>query len=454
VSIGVAAGGGIGTNHGNYSIAIGAYAGYGLSGNNSIILNASGSQINSSTANVFIVRPIRNQVTQVTQVLVYANSEEITYANTLNLAGNIQAGNIITTGNVTGTTFMFANGVNILSTTYSNTNVTTYLTSNVSGLVDVTSSLQIPKGNTAQRPENPQAGAIRYNTTLSRYEAYLPAGGWTNLLSDTYSIDYLVVGGGGGGGSRHGGGGGAGGFRTVTGFTVTAGSVYPVVVGGGGPGNSDAGTATVGTSGDPSSFSDVTSAGGGAGGGNAAPGGLVGGSGGGGGAGTPGGAATAITPVSGETTSVQGYAGGSGASPFNQDYLGGGGGGAGGVGQVANGGKAGGAGAPSSITGTSVIYACGGGGGAFQGLGAGGAGGDGGSSNVNGGRGQGNNAGSAGAANTGTGGGGGGATAGFAGGSGIVVIRYLGTQKGTGGNVTSSGGYTIHKFTGSSSFTA
>jgi hypothetical protein len=34
-----------------------------------------------------------------------------------------------------------------------------------------------------------------------------------------------------------------------------------------------------------------------------------------------------------------------------------------------------------------------------------------------------------------------------AGGSGIVIVRYLGAQRATGGTVTSSGGYTIHTFT-------
>jgi hypothetical protein len=41
-----------------------------------------------------------------------------------------------------------------------------------------------------------------------------------------------------------------------------------------------------------------------------------------------------------------------------------------------------------------------------------------------------------------------------AGGSGIVVIRYAGAQRGTGGTVTSSGGYTIHTFTSSGTYTA
>jgi hypothetical protein len=49
---------------------------------------------------------------------------------------------------------------------------------------------------------------------------------------------------------------------------------------------------------------------------------------------------------------------------------------------------------------------------------------------------------------------GGGTKNGGAGGSGIVIIRYAGAQRGTGGTVTSSGGYTIHTFTSSGTFTA
>jgi hypothetical protein len=53
----------------------------------------------------------------------------------------------------------------------------------------------------------------------------------------------------------------------------------------------------------------------------------------------------------------------------------------------------------------------------------------------------------AGDANTGGGGG-----AGQTGGSGIVIIRYSGTQLATGGTITSSGGNTIHTFTGDGTF--
>lgn len=40
------------------------------------------------------------------------------------------------------------------------------------------------------------------------------------------------------------------------------------------------------------------------------------------------------------------------------------------------------------------------------------------------------------------------------GGSGIVIIRYSGSQRGSGGSVTSAGGYTIHTFTSSGTYTA
>jgi hypothetical protein len=43
---------------------------------------------------------------------------------------------------------------------------------------------------------------------------------------------------------------------------------------------------------------------------------------------------------------------------------------------------------------------------------------------------------------------------GATGGSGVVIIRYAGAQRGTGGSVTTSGGYTIHTFISSGTYTA
>jgi hypothetical protein len=65
--------------------------------------------------------------------------------------------------------------------------------------------------------------------------------------------------------------------------------------------------------------------------------------------------------------------------------------------------------------------------------------------------------GGSGTANTGGGGGGGPGTATGtvgSGGSGVVVIRYAGSQRGTGGTVTSASGYTYHTFTASGTYTA
>jgi hypothetical protein len=41
-----------------------------------------------------------------------------------------------------------------------------------------------------------------------------------------------------------------------------------------------------------------------------------------------------------------------------------------------------------------------------------------------------------------------------AGTQGVLIIRYLGAQRGTGGTVTSSGGYTLHTFTTAGTYTA
>ena len=58
-----------------------------------------------------------------------------------------------------------------------------------------------------------------------------------------------------------------------------------------------------------------------------------------------------------------------------------------------------------------------------------------------------------GAVNTGGGGGGDRTSVAGSGGSGVVIVRYLGGQVATGGTITSSGGYTVHTFTGVGTFT-
>jgi hypothetical protein len=325
-----------------------------------------------------------------------------------------------------------------------------------------TTALTIPVGTTAERPGSPANGMIRYNTTESEYEAYV-ASTWKKLTTTayTYTAESLVIAGGGGGGSDNSnggaGGGGAGGLLYSSSVAISSGTAYTVTVGAGGAG-ATAGSNARGTNGNNSVFSSSTAIGGGAGGGGNSGGGQSAGASGGSGGGADGNGSVS----GGSGTSGQGNAGGSGGSGSGGVQSPGGGGGAGAVG--GNGGGSvgnGGAGvntystwATATSTGASGYYAGGGGGGQdnFRGPGTGGAGGG-----ATGG--VGGSTGPAGTVNTGGGagggpyGGGGTGPAGGLGGSGIVIIRYAGTQKGSGGTVVTTGGYTYHTFTSSGTFT-
>ena len=293
-----------------------------------------------------------------------------------------------------------------------------------------TGYFDLPAGTTAQRPGSPAVGMIRYNSSLVKYEVYLPSG-WASIGFGSYSVESIIVagggGGGGGGGYEAGGGGGAGGYITAS-ATFTTGEDYTVTVGAGGAATGGGGAGANG------SASSITSGAGlslttiGGGGGAASnQGAKTGGSGGGGQnwSGTSGAAGTA----------GQGNPGGNGGGSPSP---GGPGGGGGGKSAAGNSPGTGGAGLADTWTGSSRTLAGGGGGAGGYGGGAGG----GGSTGANG------------TANTGGGGGGTNSAPTTGGGSGIVVIRYLGSQRGSGGTVTSSGGYTLHTFTSSGTYTA
>lgn len=264
----------------------------------------------------------------------------------------------------------------------------------------------------------------------------------------SYTVEYIVVSGGGGGGQWAGGGGGGGGGVIVSSVNVSSTTAYPVVVGAGGAsGSSSSQNATIGTS---SSFNSTAPIGGGYGGYIERALG-VGGNGGSGGGGANGSAG-------GTSTSGQGYAGGVGGN----QWTGAGGGGAGAVGSNASGNSPGngGNGVTNSYSGSSTYYSGGGGGGRHMAAGSTSTGGLGGGAVGGAYSSDGSSIGGSGTVNTGGGGGGAGGitgvygTAGGPGGSGIVILRYTGSQKGTGGTVTSSGGYTIHTFTSSGTYTA
>lgn len=282
-------------------------------------------------------------------------------------------------------------------------------------------------------------------------------------ITDTQliSFDFLLVGGGGGGGYDQGGGGGGGQVRSTT-VSLIQSQAYSLTVSVAGPtGASGTGSSTT-ISG--ASFTTLTAIGGGAGGSRRSGGGGGGNGGGGGGQDNQGG----TIPGAASTATPAGFTGGNGGQ-----WSGGGGAGA-----AANGGGGGGNGAgggagigtlvswaasyggtSSSNTGTTGGYFGGGGrGGSYHPTvasvltnSAGGGGGNGYSGSYTTGRPP------AGDAKANTGGGGGGGIGegtsfggGGGGGSGFVLVRYLGSSKGSGGNsITSDGTYTYHIFTSS-----
>jgi len=264
--------------------------------------------------------------------------------------------------------------------------------------------------------------------------------------SGSNTIEYMVVAGGGGGGSSAaGGGGGAGGYRESSGVTAGCYSVsplgacvsaltasaatFPIIVGAGGT----AGSGNPGGSGSTSTFSTISSAGGGGGSGNSQDA-VAGGSGGGGGFRPPGSPASGAAGNTPPVSPPQGNPGGDTNPSTSNPDRGGGGGGATAAGTTPSGNSAGpgGAGATSSINATPTVRAGGGGGGKDEDTPNGGTSGDGGPGG--GGRGSSSDAsnsraGEAGTTNTGGGGGGGGAGPGagpdgYAGGSGVVILRY------------------------------
>jgi hypothetical protein len=294
---------------------------------------------------------------------------------------------------------------------------------------------------------NREAVNLVYVDSTQGWLAYADVYSTGNPTPQPYTASYLLIAGGGSGGSGWAGGGGAGGYLTGT-FSITPGTIFTASVGGGAAANP--GNTQQGSSGNPSTFTGLTTAvGGGFGGGSSPKDGGPGGS--GGGAGQDG--------IGGSGTPGQGNAGRNGINGPVGVSSGGGGGGASALGTAGtpSQGGPGGAGTANSITGTPVTYAGGGGGGAGPGanFGIGGPGG-GGNGSISG------NAATAATANTGGGGGGAGGWPSYgpsgAGGSGVVILsvptaNYSGTTTGS-PTITTSGANTIIKFTtGSGTYT-
>ena len=223
------------------------------------------------------------------------------------------------------------------------------------------------------------------------------------------SVDFLIVGGGGGTAAAElsygaTGGGGAGGMVEGTSITIPVGK-HTVTVGQGGAASNAYSVA--GSGGDSSfNYGTTVTAKGGGGSPDYATTGTAGGSGSGGS--EPNGAAGASTQSS-QNSGISGIAqfGNAGGAAAGYQSGAGGGGGAGGVGQARSAGGAGGSGRANSITGSSVTYAVGGNGGATGYVN--------GSPGTNG-RGNGASGATSSHPNEGQG---------AAGGSGIIIIRYV-----------------------------
>ena len=279
-------------------------------------------------------------------------------------------------------------------------------------------------------------GSVPHQLSEYHGKGNAPSSGEIQLAADfygtanTYSIEYLIVAGGGGAPGSRGdgygtGGGGAGGYREFGSTTLTAGAAgMTVTIGAGGNGNGIPWYGGNGAnSGSNSSFNGNSSTGGGGGGGPFRNG-YSGGSGGAGGwnkarfnnyARSPGGGnAGGYTPSEGNGAST-GYA----TSNFHPNYKT----------QSGRGGEGGELATSDRTWLNGTVYAS---------------------------RGTVGGSGYSGTANTGNGAGTPSeytyADVNRIGGSGVVIIRYSGAQRGSGGTVTSSGGYTYHQFNSSGTY--
>lgn len=338
----------------------------------------------------------------------------------------------------------------------------------IQDLSNVFSSTSDPTATT-----NPSGGTGSVWINKSSGEAYICTNAttnqnvWINIgqgsgnIQPPVSAELLLIAGGGGGGPGpgEGGGGGAGGLlyygsetpKTPNGpaLSLARGITYSVTIGGGGTGASGY-TSVTNSNGTNSSFTGVTTAvGGGRGGLYPSAGVGNGGSGGSGGGGGGNSLNGGGSQTGGSGTNGQGNAGGNGVARGNygNGIYGAGGGGAGSVGTTPTSSPGnGGIGLQYSITGPATYYA------------GGGAGNTNGTDDGSGAAGGGGNVDTAGSSNSGGGGGSGSSSNGGNGGSGVAILRiptadYTGTTSGN-PSISTSGSYTIIRFTQSGSYTA
>ena len=86
-----------------------------------------------------------------------------------------QTGNLSSIGNLTVSN-------TTISTSLAAGNITLAPTGNSTVIIDTTSGLVVPTGNTAQRPTPPAVGTVRFNTDSDRLEIY--DGAWNDVVAN------------------------------------------------------------------------------------------------------------------------------------------------------------------------------------------------------------------------------------------------------------------------------
>jgi hypothetical protein len=201
----VAVGGEAGwVSQGINSVAVGYRAGTTNQANSSIILNATGANLNATTANTFTVAPVRNDVANVAQVMFYnTTSKEITYGNTISIAGNLSVtGNVVqgsayyeTYGNIVNSGGNLTCNFNLGSTFYAA--LTANVTANFTNVNAITSTVTgatiiVDQGVTAYRVANVQVNGV--NQTVRWVGASTGVGTASN--TDVMSFSLIHLGGG------------------------------------------------------------------------------------------------------------------------------------------------------------------------------------------------------------------------------------------------------------------
>ncbi len=88
-----------------------------------------------------------------------------------------------TSGNVLANLGNISIANTTISPTIANANITLAPTNSSTVIIDTTSGLLLPVGNTAQRPSPVNQGTVRYNTDLDRVEVY-DGSGWEDIVAN------------------------------------------------------------------------------------------------------------------------------------------------------------------------------------------------------------------------------------------------------------------------------